>query len=67
MLCFILTLSFIPSLAIPAGEGFLMPTEYRTIARFQLALNDQEEYQLLKQLAERQAKIHPPTPSTSCT
>jgi hypothetical protein len=60
MLCLILTLSSLPRLAIPAGEGFLMPTEYRTIARFQLALNDQEEYQLLKQLAEKQAKTHPP-------
>ncbi len=50
----------LPSFAIPAGNGFLMPTEYRTISRFQLALGAEAEYPLLKTVADDNAKKRPP-------
>lgn len=49
-----------PSFAIPSGEGFLMPTEYRTISRYQLAIGAYEELPLLMKLAEENAKKRPP-------
>ncbi|MEM4409223.1 MAG: hypothetical protein QXI19_10845 [Candidatus Caldarchaeum sp.] len=60
MFCLIPSLFLLPDIAIPTSDGFIMPTEYRTLARFQLALNDHEEYKILNRLAKQTAKMHPP-------
>jgi hypothetical protein len=40
-----------PSVAIPVGDGFIMPTEYRTLARYQLAIGAEREYGKLLRIA----------------
>jgi hypothetical protein len=45
---------------IPVGDGFLMPTQYRTISRYQLSLNPNVEYQKLLRIARENALRRPP-------
>src|SRR5687767_157075 len=49
-----------PPSPIPVGEGFLMPTQYRTIARYQLALSGEQEYTKLLRIARDNALRRPP-------
>src|SRR5687768_4381153 len=45
---------------IAAGDGFLMPTQYRTTARYQLSLDPDIEYQKLLRIARDNALRRPP-------
>lgn len=49
-----------PDIAIPVGDGFLMPTEYRTIARYQLAIGADNEYPLLRMAALANSRARKP-------
>src|SRR5687768_2291490 len=45
---------------ITVGDGFLMPTQYRTIARYQLSLDPETEYQKLLRTARDNSLRRPP-------
>ncbi|MEO7453218.1 MAG: hypothetical protein ABIV13_00465 [Fimbriimonadales bacterium] len=45
---------------IPVGDGFLMPTQYRTIARYQLALTSDQEFAKLMRIARDNSLRRPP-------
>lgn len=64
MLAFLpaLVLASVPPTAIPVDGGFLMPTGNRTIARFQLAIGDVADYELLRRVAESNAARRKPRP-----
>lgn len=49
-----------PPIAIPVGDGFLMPTEYRTLARFQRAIGAEAEYPKLYRAAIENSRRRPP-------
>src|SRR5687768_17150673 len=54
------TIAVSPPSPIAVGDGFLMPTQYRTIARYQLSLNAETEYQKLLRIARDNALRRPP-------
>lgn len=49
-----------PPGALPAGDGFLLPTQTGGIGRYQLAIGAEKEFALLKAQAEAQAAKRPP-------
>jgi len=49
-----------PAYAIALDDGFVVPTRWRTLARWQRALTGEAEYRLLLADAERQAARRPP-------
>lgn len=49
-----------PVTPIAVGDGFLMPTEHRTIARYQLELSAEKEYPRLLRIARDNALRRPP-------
>ena len=53
-------ISVSPPSPIAVGDGFLMPTQYRTIARYQLSLDPNIEYQKLLRIARENALRRPP-------
>jgi len=51
-----------PSMAIPVGDGFIMPTEFRTLARFQRAIGAEQEYPKLYRAAIENSRRRPSRP-----
>jgi hypothetical protein len=52
----------LPSGALRLGEGFVIPSRWRTLTRWQLALPGRAEYPLLLEEARRNAGRRPPNP-----
>lgn len=49
-----------PPAAVPVGDGFIQTTQYRTLARYQLAFSDREEYRKLYDVALQNSRRRPP-------
>ena len=49
-----------PPGSIAVGDGFLVPTQYRTIARYQLAIGAEAEYAKLIRIARDNSRRRPP-------
>lgn len=49
-------------MAIPVGDGFIMPTQYRTLARYQRAIGAEQEYPKLYRAAIENSRRRPPRP-----
>lgn len=56
----VVTALSVPSMAIPVGDGFIMPTEFRTLARFQRAIGAELEYPKLYRAAIENSRRRPP-------
>jgi hypothetical protein len=59
---FLVTATIWPSMAIPVGDGFIMPTEFRTLARFQRAIGAEQEYTKLYRAAIENSRRRPSRP-----
>ncbi|MDQ2985988.1 MAG: hypothetical protein M3R13_04620 [Armatimonadota bacterium] len=49
-----------PPIAIPVGDGFILPTEFRTLARYQLEIGGDEEFVKLQRIATANSRRRPP-------